>query len=114
MALKIIDGKYALNDRGDTVSVTGDDEITERILFKLRVRRGSFLPIPNLGSRLYLLPKEKRADMENAARGYITQALAEETDVTVSDVTAQYEKDGVLLCITLNYGGTAREISLFV
>ena len=114
MALKIIDGRYALSDRGETVSVTGDDEITERILFKLKVRRGSFLPIPNLGSRLYLLPKEKRADMENAARGYITQALAEETEVTVTNVTAQYEKDGILLSLTVNYGEADREISLLV
>ncbi len=114
MALKIADGKYVLTDRGDPVSVRGDDEVLERVLFKLKVRRNSFLPMPNLGSRLYLLPKEKKANIENAARQYITEALAEETDISVADVTAEYKKEGIWLHLMISYGGNDRELSLLV
>ena len=82
--------------------------------FILRCRRGKFPLIPDLGSRLYLLPFEKRQNVESAALQYITEALEKENEVAVRAVSAAYEGDKIILRVTLSYRGTNAQISLTV
>ena len=55
MELKIKDRDYVADGAGGLVRVSGWDELLERVLFKLSVRRGSFALAPELGSKLQLL-----------------------------------------------------------
>ena len=55
MELKIKDRDYVADGAGGLVRVSGWDELLERVLFKLSVRRGSFALVPELGSKLHLL-----------------------------------------------------------
>ena len=50
MELKIKDRDYVADGAGGLVRVSGWDELLERVLFKLSVRRGSFALAPELGS----------------------------------------------------------------
>ena len=59
MELKIKDRDYVADGMGGLVRVSGWDELLERVLFKLSVRRGSFSLLPELGSKLHLLRREK-------------------------------------------------------
>jgi len=52
MELKIKDRDYVADGAGGLVRVSGWDELLERVLFKLSVRRGSFALAPELGSKL--------------------------------------------------------------
>ena len=58
MELKIKDRDYVADGMGGLVRVSGWDELLERVLFKLSVRRGSFSLLPELGSKLHLLRRE--------------------------------------------------------
>ena len=65
-------------------------------LYKLQCRRGGFTPFPQLGSRMYMLFREKRTDRSAAAARYAAEALMDEPGayVTGAEVT---ELDGCLL-----------------
>ena len=62
MELKLHNGDYVRKTWGNFDTVSGVEEKLQRILFKLQTRRGGFAPMPELGSRLYLLSNEKRRD----------------------------------------------------
>ena len=59
MELKIKDRDYVSDGAGALVSASGREELLERVLYKLSVRRGSFALAPELGSELHLLWREK-------------------------------------------------------
>ena len=70
MELKIKDRDYVADGMGGLVRVSGWDELLERVLFKLSVRRGSFSLLPELGSKLHLLRREKGGNRTSAAKQY--------------------------------------------
>ena len=74
MELELKNGRYVTAD-GAPATVSGAEELRQRILMKLCARRGSFLPLPEYGSRLHLLQRCKAAQREAAARQYIAEAL---------------------------------------
>ena len=51
MELKIKDRDYVADGAGGLVRVSGWDELLERVLFKLSVRRGSFALAPERDGR---------------------------------------------------------------
>ena len=69
MELKIKDRDYVADGAGGLVRVSGWDELLERVLFKLSVRRGSFALVPELGSKLHLLWREKGESRAGGRRG---------------------------------------------
>ena len=75
MELKIKDGDYMSDGAGGLVRVNGREELLMRVLYKLSVRRGSFALIPELGSRLHLLWREKPESRAAAAKQYIGEEL---------------------------------------
>lgn len=112
MELKIRNRDYVSDGAGGLVCVSGWDELLERVLFKLSVRRGSFALAPELGSELHLLWREKGESRATAAKQFVAEALAEETDLTVSDVTLEQKGDLLLLRAALLYEGETLEVSV--
>lgn len=86
MELMVRDGDYLTDGQGGFLRARGTEEILQRVLWKLCIRRGSFPLLPNLGSRLYLLLGEKPAGREALARQYVAEALAGEGDLEVTGV----------------------------
>ena len=112
MELKIRDRDYVSDGAGGLVRAAGWDEVLERVLFKLSVRRGSFALAPELGSELHLLWREKGESRATAAKQYVAEALAEETELTVNDVTMEQKGDLLALRIALLYEGEERSVSV--
>ena len=54
-------GDYCPDGMGGFRQAWGGEEVLERVLFQLTARRGSFPLLPQVGSRLYLLGREKPA-----------------------------------------------------
>lgn len=94
MELKIRQRDYVSDGAGGLVRLGGEEELLQRVLYKLSTRRGSFALMPELGSRLHLLRNEKPAGRATAAKQYIAEALAGE-GISVSGVTLR-ERDGAL------------------
>jgi phage gp46-like protein len=82
-------GDYVLDGNGGLVAVTGQAEVLQRVLFLLTARRGAFPLLPELGSRLYQLCREKPSARGTLAAHYAAQALAGEDalEVTGAEVT---------------------------
>ena len=97
MQLKRMDGDYVADGIGGLVRLSGKEELLERVLYRLSVPKGSFALLPELGSELYLLSREKPAAQEAAAKQYVAAALAEEKGLSVENVELSEGGDGVLL-----------------
>ena len=108
MELKFDAGAYVKNKYGGFATVSGEDETVQRVLMKLSARRGAFAPLPSFGSELYTLPRLKPSQRETAARQMVHEALAGETDVTVTDVSyAEKDGDTAVVTVALSIGGGA-------
>ena len=92
MELMLRGGGYVPDGRGGLRRAEGSDAVLQRVLWKLTVRRGSFPFLPGLGSRLYLLNREKPGDRRVLARQYVAEALAGEADLTVREVSLEGER----------------------
>ena len=114
MALLLKDGDYVADERGGLRTVEGAQDLLQRVLFRLQARRGSSPFLPELGSRLYLLPREKPGDRQALARQYVAEALAGEGELTVTGVglsdggtlRVYLEWHGQTLAVTVETGGT--------
>ena len=102
------DGDYVSDGNGGFRRAEGNDGLLQRVLWKLSVRRGSLPFLPELGSRLYLLPREKPGDRAALAREYVEEALAGEEGFTVTGVLLEAGDGGaLLLTVKLDCGGAA-------
>ena len=61
MELQIQNGDYVPDGLGGFRRLTGGEALLQRVLFRLVPRRGAFPFMPELGSRLYLVLREKPA-----------------------------------------------------
>ena len=59
MELMLRDGDYVPDGAGGLRTVEGADALLQQVLFRLQARRGGLPFLPELGSRLYLLTREK-------------------------------------------------------
>lgn len=113
MALKIRKGDYVTGADGRLEFAQGSEAMLQRVLFRLIARRGAMPMCPTVGSRLYLLPRASASQRSGLARQYVAEALAEETDLEVTEVTlsnqgvlrVELSWQGEALAVTLN-GGT--------
>lgn len=110
MELKMRNGDYIPDGIGGEKRAVGTEALLARALFRLSVRRGSFPFLPELGSELYLLGREKPSARRAAAKQYAAAALAGETALTVED--AEPTECGEGLCtlrvtLRLDSGETA-------
>ena len=112
MELKIKDGDYVPDGMGGLQRVSGREELLQRVLFRLTARRGGFALAPSLGSKLYLLGREKPGNRQAAAKKYAVEALDGETGVTVEDVSLVYGGEMSGLRVKLRYEGEALELTV--
>ena len=84
-----------------------------RVLFRLTARRGQFPFLPELGSRLYQLGREKPSAREALALQYVTEALAQEKDLAVLRTALTQEGAGAaVLQVELEWRGAPLAIQV--
>ena len=101
MSLKLRDRDYVPDGAGGFQKSSGTEQILEEAMFQLVARRGGFSLLPEVGSRLYTLYREKPSAREAMARTYAQEAL-EPMGITVTGVKVQ-EGDVLLLEIEMEY-----------
>ena len=87
------DGDYVPNGFGGITRLYGKQEGLARALFRLTCRRGSFPFLPELGSRLQELGREKPSAREAAAKIFCASALRD-MELEVDDVRLTQLPDG--------------------
>ena len=106
MELKLQNGNYVPGGAGGFETVTGAQELLQRVLMKLMARRGALPMIPELGSRLYLLGREKAGQRSAAVQEYVAEALSEEPEIQLADVVLSYPVTGeILVQVYFDYKG---------
>ncbi len=114
MELLLDNGDYVRNEYGGFKTVEGADELLGRILYKLTVKRGAFPLIPELGSRLYMLPREKKSARKSAAFAYIEEAVADEEEVKLENVEITENEEKLFITANFIYNGENLQIKLEV
>ena len=104
MALMLRDGDYVSDGKGGLRTVSGSEEVLDRVLWKLTVRRGSFPFLPELGSRLHLLGQVPAGRRETLARQYAAEALSDE-ELTVTGVSLSEEEGRTRLAVRMDWKG---------
>lgn len=113
MELFIHNGDYVPDGKGGFRRAEGSDELLQRVLFKLTARRGSFPFLPNLGSQLYRLTREKPSALPSLARQFAAQALEDE-NLSVEDARVSPSDHGAAVEIFLRAQGDSLRVSLEV
>lgn len=105
MEWKLINGDYVPDGTGSMTALSGKEEVLARVLYRLTARRGALPFLPELGSRLYQLGREKPSMRQALAAQYVTESLREEPDLTVQMVELAEEGRTGLLTVRLNWRG---------
>ena len=114
MELKLKNGDYIPDGAGGLERGEGAEEVLAWVLFRLTARRGAFPFLPTLGSQLYRLPREKPSARLAAARQYVAQALEEEEQVRVTDVTLKETQTGAEITVFLLWQGEELSVTAAV
>ena len=76
-----------------------------RVLYRLTARRGALPFLPELGSRLYLLGREKPSARQALAAQYVAEALREEPGLSVRSVELVQEGEKGRITVYLDWQG---------
>ncbi len=104
MSLRLVNRDYAA-DGGGLISDSGGEALLDEVLFRLAVRRGSFPFLSDLGSRMYLLRREKPSAWADLAAQYAAEALADLTGLTVSGAAVARQGDNLTAVLSLLWRG---------
>ena len=115
MELQIQNGDYVPDGLGGFRRLTGGEALLQRVLFRLVPRRGAFPFMPELGSRLYLVLREKPAARQALAEQYVAEALAAEPGLTVEQVILTESGGGrAQVTVGLTWQGEALSVTVEV
>ena len=114
MAMRLLEGDYVPNAWGGFETVRGGEALLQRVFFKLKARRGSFPFLPELGSRLHLLTRERPSNRRSAAEAYVREALADERDLTLTGLTVRERGEELTLEMTFAYSGGEAALQMTV
>ncbi|MEG2429880.1 MAG: hypothetical protein RSA79_02185 [Oscillospiraceae bacterium] len=103
MAVKIKNGVYETDNRGEIINISGELAIIEEVLIRLKVRKGSFCYDTSLGSELNLT--DENADIDELF-AIICEALSPINAVKVLSVSRD-------LNASVNSVGLIVEIQIF-
>ena len=104
------DGDLVPDGAGGFTRVYGEQAVLQRVLFKLTVRRGSFPFLPELGSELHTLRREKASARQSLCARYVAQALEGE-DVTIKQVTYTEDAGRAQVDVCLEWRGGAGTVT---
>ena len=110
MELKLKNRDYSPDGSGGLERGDGAQAVLARVLFRLTAHRGALPFLPELGSRLHEVLREKPSARLAAAKQYVAQALEQE-DVEVTDVTLTDTEDGAQLNVSLLWQGEALSVT---
>lgn len=105
MEWKLSQGDYVPDGVGGLTALNGGEEMLARALYRLTARRGALPFMPELGSRLYLLGREKPSARQALAAQYVTEALREEPDLSVRSVELVQDGERGRLTVYLDWQG---------
>lgn len=106
-------GDYRLSG-GNIQYAEGEEALLERVMFRLRARRGRFPFCDGLGSRLWQLSSLSPSQRPSAAEQYVAEALADEP-VQVERVEVTERTDGTAaLTVILLWEDEALTVTLEV
>ena len=106
MELKLADGKYIRGNYQTLERISEMEELLQRVMMKLKARRGAFIPLPEYGSRLHLLCVEKPSNRTSAARLYVLEALADEKELELNSLELVSDTEGeAKLSLSFTYKG---------
>lgn len=116
MDLKI---DFTARDTAQTVQgwplrVAGTEEVAQSILLRLSIPRGSFRLDPDLGSRLYALPRGPVTQMESFARQAVEEAVAEMPGLLLTGVTCRYDAESDQGWVDCSFSWKGQEIETTV
>ena len=98
-------GDYVPDGMGSLTALSGAEEVLARVLYRLTARQGALPFLPELGSRLYLLGREKTSARQALAAQYVAEALKEEPNLTVQSVELSQVEEVGLLTVYLDWQG---------
>ena len=114
MERKLVNGDYVPDGKGGLTVLTGAEEVLQRALFRLTARRGALPFLPELGSRLYLLPREKPSARQALSVQYAAEALGDEEDLRVTGAQLNETAEGLRLTVYLDWQGQGLSAGLLI
>jgi len=105
MSLLLKGRDYAADGNGGIAVVRGAEALLGEVLFRLTARRGSFPFLPELGSRMGQLRREKPSAWEVLAQQFAVEALDGLDDVTVTGAVVRRERDALMVTVDLLWQG---------
>ena len=112
MSLLLKERDYVHDGNGGVCVAQGGDELLGEALFRLTARRESFPVLPELGSRMHLLRREKPSVRESLAQQFAVEALDGLADVTVAGAAVRQEGDALWVTVELLWQGTALSVTV--
>lgn len=111
MSLLLKDRDYVADGNGGVAVARDGEALVNEALFRLTARRGSFPLLPELGSRMYQLRREKPSAWGTLARQFAVEALAGLDGVTVTGAEARQERDVLAVTAELLWQGTPLSVT---
>lgn len=111
MSLLLKNRDYVRDGNGGVTAVSGGEALLNEALFRLTARRGSFPFLPQLGSRMGELRREKPSDWDTLARQFAVEALDSLENVTVTGARVRRDRDALLVTADLLWQGEALSVT---
>ena len=114
MDTAISNGDFMLDSNGIPISIYGIQEILQRALIRLTVRKGSFIYDTNLGSDLYKLKKTTSTSNKSRALSMVKEALKPMSNVLVDDVSTEFinSSENLKLNVVLRVNNNKKEMEV--
>lgn len=95
------DGDLIVLSNGDIAGISGGDLIEQRMLIRLRVRRGSWIydASGNFGSQLQRLIGMRPNEAKLTAQAYVNEALRDMTEIAVDTVDISMTANQISLVV---------------
>jgi len=103
---------YVSDGMGSVRSVGGAEAVLAEVLFRLTARKGAFPLMPEFGSSMYLLRREKPSARQVLARQYAAEALESLDSVSVTDAEVIDMGDHLKIRVELVWQGQALAVEL--
>lgn len=107
------DGDLIPDGAGGFALAHGEQAVLQRVLFKLQARRGTFPFLPELGSKLHTLNREKPSARQGLCAQYVAQALEGE-EIVVKEVTYTEENGHAQVDVHLEWQGRDATVAVQV